>query len=236
MQTIGLIGGMSAESSQEYYRLINRETARRLGPGHNARSVMVTLDFADIQARQHAGDWDGAAEQIVVAAGQAQAAGAAFLVLCTNTMHAVLPRIEGRVGLPFLHIADATGQALRGEGLSRVALLGTRFTMEQPFYHAHLRDHFGIESIIPAEAEREAIHRIIFDELTRGIFTAPSRERYAAIIDRLAREEAAEAAVLACTEIGLLIQPGSATLPLFDTTRLHAAAAVERALNRPAES
>ncbi|WP_186084824.1 aspartate/glutamate racemase family protein [Burkholderia gladioli] len=226
MKTIGLIGGMSWESSAEYYRMINRASKARHGGHHNAKSVMVTVDFAEIEALQRAQDWDALGARMADAARQLQAAGADVVVLTTNTMHRVADAIERALTLPFLHIADPTGTALRAAGVERVALLGTRYTMELPFYAARLAERFGIEVLTPDAEDRDTVHRVIYDELCHGLIEPASRAAYAAIIGRLAAR-GAQAVILGCTEITLLIGERDSPLPVFDTTALHAQAAVD---------
>ncbi len=226
MKTIGLIGGMSWESSAEYYRMINRASKARHGGHHNAKSVMVTVDFAEIEALQRAQDWDALGARMADAARQLQAAGADVVVLTTNTMHRVADAIEREVTLPFLHIADPTGAALRAAGVERVALLGTRYTMELPFYAARLAERFGIEVLTPDAEDRDTVHRVIYEELCHGLIEPASRAAYAAIIGRLAAR-GAQAVILGCTEITLLIGERDSPLPVFDTTALHAQAAVD---------
>ncbi|MBU9274850.1 aspartate/glutamate racemase family protein [Burkholderia gladioli] len=226
MKTIGLIGGMSWESSAEYYRMINRASKARHGGHHNAKSVMVTVDFAEIEALQRARDWDALGARMADAARQLQAAGADVVVLTTNTMHRVADAIERAVTLPFLHIADPTGAALRAAGVERVALLGTRYTMELPFYAARLAERFGIEVLTPDAEDRNTVHRVIYEELCHGLIEPASRAAYAAIIGRLAAR-GAQAVILGCTEITLLIGERDSPLPVFDTTALHAQAAVD---------
>lgn len=226
MKTIGLIGGMSWESSAEYYRMINRASKARHGGHHNAKSVMVTVDFAEIEALQRAQDWDALGARMADAARQLQAAGADVVVLTTNTMHRVADAIERELTLPFLHIADPTGAALRAAGVERVALLGTRYTMELPFYAARLAERFGIEVLTPDAEDRDTVHRVIYEELCHGLIEPASRAAYAAIIGRLAAR-GAQAVILGCTEITLLIGERDSPLPVFDTTALHAQAAVD---------
>ncbi|KVE21041.1 aspartate/glutamate racemase family protein [Burkholderia vietnamiensis] len=226
MKTIGLIGGMSWESSAEYYRMINRYSKALHGGHRNAKSVLVTVDFAEIEALQRAQDWRALGERMADAARRLEAAGADLIVLTTNTMHRVHDAIEAAVTLPFLHIADPTGNALRAAGVERVALLGTRYTMELPFYAQRLRDRFGLDVRVPDEPARADVHRIIYDELCHGRIDAQSRATYVAIIDELARR-GAQAVILGCTEITLLIGDADSPLPVFDTTTLHAKAAVE---------
>ncbi|OXI73798.1 aspartate racemase [Burkholderia sp. AU28863] len=226
MKTIGLIGGMSWESSAEYYRMINRHSKALHGGHHNAKSVLVTVDFAEIEALQRTHDWAALGERMADAARQLEAAGADLVVLTTNTMHRVHDAIEAAVTLPFLHIADPTGKALRAAGVERVALLGTRYTMELPFYAERLRGKFGLDVLMPDERGRDDVHRIIYDELCHGVISAASRATYVSIIDELATR-GAQAVILGCTEITLLIGADDAPLQVFDTTALHAKAAVE---------
>ncbi|AYZ65702.1 aspartate/glutamate racemase family protein [Burkholderia multivorans] len=226
MKTIGLIGGMSWESSAEYYRMLNRYSKALHGGHHNAKSVMVTVDFAEIEALQRVHDWPALGAHMAAAARQLEAAGADLIVLTTNTMHRVHDAIESAVTLPFLHIADPTGEALLAAGVSRVGLLGTRYTMELPFYAQRLREKFGLDVLVPEERERDDVHRIIYDELCHGVVDAGSRATYVTIIEGLAKR-GAQAVILGCTEITLLIGAEDSPLPVFDTTALHAQAAVE---------
>lgn len=231
MQTIGLIGGMSWESSALYYRLINQETKRRLGGHHNARSVMVSVDFAEVEQLQSAGDWEQLRAIMASAARQAESGGADFIVLCTNTMHKVADSITAAVRIPLLHIADVTAAAIERAGQKRAGLLGTRFTMEESFYADRLRDRFGIDVLIPPPDSRQLVHDVIYGELCHGVIRPESREEYRQIIADLARR-GAEAVILGCTEIGLLISAEDSPLPVYDTTDLHARAAVDRAITR----
>lgn len=223
---LGLIGGMSWESSAEYYRLLNEGAKARLGGHHNARSLMLTVDFAEIEGLQHVGDWDSLAAQMAEAARQLEAGGAGCLVLCTNTMHRVWPAIADAIAIPGLHIADPTGQAIRAAGFGRVGLLGTRFTMEQDFYRGRLESQFGLTVSVPDAADREIVHRIIYDELCHGVIHEASRAEFQRIIHGL-RDLGAQCVILGCTEIMLLIQPDDSVLPVFDTTRLHVEAALD---------
>ncbi len=229
MKTIGLIGGMSWESSLEYYRLINEGVKARLGGLHSARSLMVSVDFAEIETLQRQDRWDEAAILLVGAARQLEQGGADFVVLCTNTMHKVAGAIEAAIQIPLLHIADPTAEIIRERGLRTIGLLGTRFTMEQAFYRGRLEQKFGLNVLVPGAADREEIHRVIYEELVLGIIRDHSKTQYLQIMDRLA-EAGAEGIILGCTEIGLLVREGDISLPLFDTTRLHAGAAVDYAL------
>ncbi len=229
MKTIGLIGGMSWESSIEYYRMINEEVKLRLGGVHSAQSLMFSVDFAEIEILQHNGQWEQAGIMLADAAQRLERGGADLIVLCTNTMHLVADVITAAVGIPLLHIADPTAAAIQARGLRTIGLLGTRFTMEQPFYRDRLIKQHGLNVLIPDEHERSEIHRIIYEELILGQIHTESRERYLAVIEHLGAA-GAEGIILGCTEIGLLIKPEHTTVPLFDTTYLHAVAAVEWAL------
>jgi aspartate racemase len=229
MKTIGLIGGMSWQSSAQYYRLINEETTRRLGGHHNAGSVMVTVNFSEVEQLQHSSEWDQLGEILAVAARSVERGGADVVVLCTNTMHKLADSITGAVSIPLLHIADATAAAILNAGHKRVGLLGTKFTMEQLFYASRIQDNFGIEVIVPPDDSRQLIHDVIYDELCHGIIRPESRVRYQKIIGELAAS-GAESVILGCTEIGLLISGEDSPLPVHDSTTLHAMAAVEFAL------
>jgi aspartate racemase len=229
MKTIGLIGGMSWQSSAQYYRLINEETTRRLGGHHNARSVMVTVNFPEVEQLQHSSEWDQLGEILAVATRSVERGGADVVVLCTNTMHKLADSITGAVSIPLLHIADATAAAILNAGHKRVGLLGTKFTMEEPFYASRIQDNFGIEVIVPPADSRQLIHDVIYDELCHGIIRPESPERYQKIIGELAAS-GAESVILGCTEIGLLISGEDSPLPVHDSTTLHAMAAVEFAL------
>jgi aspartate racemase len=228
MKTIGLIGGMSWESTVGYYRLINEAIRQRLGGLHSARLVLFSVDFQQIERLQQAGDWDAAGTLLADAARSLAAAGADFLVLCTNTMHKVAGAIESAVSIPLLHIADPTATAIKAAGCTRVGLLGTRFTMEQSFYRDRLRAH-GLDVLVPDEGARERVHRVIYDELCLGIVRETSRSAYRDIMRELV-ERGAEAIILGCTEIALLVGATDAAVPVFDTTALHAQAAVDLAL------
>jgi aspartate racemase len=228
MRTIGLLGGMSWESTAEYYRLANELVRERLGGLHSAPLVLVSVDFAAIERLQMAGDWDQAGRLLAGEAARVQAAGADLLLLCTNTMHLVADQIEAAVSIPFLHLADATAQAARRAGVSRVGLLGTAFTMEQAFYRDRLAGH-GLDVLTPGAADRAEAHRIIYDELVLGDVRESSRDAYRAVIGRLVAA-GAQGIVLGCTEIELLIGAADSPVPVFPTTRLHIEAAVELAL------
>lgn len=229
MKTIGLIGGMSWESSAGYYRLVNEGVKRHLGGLHSAHLVMYSVDFHGIERLQQAGDWDAAGVALADAARALERAGADLLVLCTNTMHTVASAIEAAVAIPLLHIADPTGTAIQRAGFRRVGLLGTRFTMEQAFYRERLRDVHGLDVLLPDEAGRECVHRVIYDELCRGTLRDESRESFRIIMRELVAR-GAQAIILGCTEISLLVGDEDASVPLFDTTTLHADAAVAAAL------
>lgn len=226
---VGLIGGMSWESSVHYYRLINEGVRDRLGGVASARTLMWSFDFARIEALQHAGDWDALAGEMAEAARTLRRGGADFLVLCTNTMHRCAGAIEGAVDIPLLHIADPTAAAIQAAGLAKVGLLGTAFTMEQDFYRGRLEEKFGLEVLVPDADDRAAVHGIIYCELVAGQVLDASREVYRAVIRRLV-ERGAQGIILGCTEIMLLIGQADSPVPVFDTTTLHAMAAVERAL------
>lgn len=216
MKMIGLIGGMSWESSQHYYRIINEQTMERLGRPHSAKSLMWSMDFGEIEALQHAGKWD-------------ELAGADFIVICTNTMHRMAEQIEQTISVPLLHIADATAINIQQAGIKKIGLLGTAFTMEQDFYKGRLTEKFGLDVIIPDTADRKIVHDIIYQELVSGIINEASREQYKTIIRKMINE-GAEGIILGCTEIMLLISQSDCAVPVFDTTEIHALAAVDYAL------
>ncbi|HMX75292.1 MAG TPA: aspartate/glutamate racemase family protein [Anaerolineales bacterium] len=229
MKTIGLIGGMSWESSIEYYRIINETAKEKLGGLHSAKSLMVTVDFAEIEKLQHEDRWDEAAQILVQCAQDLERGGADFIVLCTNTMHKLADQITANVSIPFLHIADATAEKIRAAGLKRIGLLGTRFTMEHDFYKGRLVQNFGLEVLIPEQTDRDIVHRVIYDELVQGKIVETSRGEYKRIIEWLI-EQGAEGIILGCTEIELLVKQNDSRVPLFPTTLIHAVAAVEKAL------
>jgi aspartate racemase len=229
MKRIGLIGGMSWESTALYYQLINQGVAERLGGLHSADCLLASVDFAPIAELQAEDRWDEAGDVLADKARTLEAAGADLLVLCTNTMHKVAPAIEGAVGIPLLHIIDITADAARSHGLRRLGLLATGFTMGQAFYRDRLGTH-GLETIVPDSDDRQLVHRIIYDELCRGIVTDDSRQRMRAVIDDLVAR-GADGVILGCTEIELLIKPGDSPVPVLATTALHAAAAVDAALS-----
>ena len=231
MKTIGLIGGMSWESSIEYYRIINETAKEKLGGLHSAKSLMVTVDFAEIEKLQHEDRWDEAAQILIKCAQDLEQGGADFIVLCTNTMHKLADQIIANVNIPFLHIADATAQKITAAGIKKIGLLGTRFTMEHDFYKGRLIQNFGLNVLIPNEADREIVHRVIYDELVQGRIVDSSREEYKRIIKSLITQ-GAQGIVLGCTEIELLVKQEDSTAPLFPTTSIHAIAAVEYALKQ----
>ena len=230
MKCIGLLGGMSWESTVSYYQALNRGVRAQLGGLHSARVLLNSVDFAEIERLQHAGDWPATARLLAAEARKLQDGGADFLLIGTNTMHKVAPEIEAAIDIPLLHIADATAARLRADGITRVGLLGTRFTMEQEFYKGRLQDRFGLAVLVPDEAGRERVHRIIYDELCLGEIRESSRAEYLAIIAGLAAA-GAEAVILGCTEIALLVGDAKAAVPLYDTTAIHAEAAVALALS-----
>jgi aspartate racemase len=229
IKTIGLLGGMSWESTELYYRLINQGIKARLGGLHSARIVMVSLDFQEIEAMQHRGDWGAAARTLALAAQRIEAAGADFLLICTNTMHKVAPQVQAAITIPLLHLADATATQIKQTGIETVGLLGTNFTMEQDFYKGRLTEKHGLEVLIPAQADREIVHRIIYDELCLGQVKDDSRREFLRIMEELQARGAA-GIVQGCTEIVMLVQPRHTEIPLFDTTAIHADAAVREAL------
>ena len=229
MKTVGMIGGMSWESSLEYYRILNEAVKERLGGLHSAKCVLVSVDFAEIEPLQHQERWTEQAQMMVAAAQNVERAGADFLLLCTNTMHKLAEDIQAGIHIPFLHIADATARKIKASGIHKVGLLGTRFTMEQDFYRLRLEEKHHLSVLIPGEQQREVIHRIIYQELCLGIIKAESRMQYAGVIQDLA-QHGAQGIILGCTEIELLVKPEDSPVPLFPTTRIHAEAAVDYAL------
>jgi aspartate racemase len=229
MKTIGILGGMSWESTAGYYHAINEGVKRELGGLHSARIAMYSVDFEPIERLQHAGDWEGTATILVDAARRVEAAGADFLLIATNTMHKVAAQVEAAITIPLVHIADATGEALKADGVRRVGLLGTAFTMEQEFYKGRLAERFGMDVMVPDEADRAAVHDVIYHELCLGRIEEASRARFLDIVHRLA-ESGAEAVILGCTEIGLLIRQADTAVRLYDTTAIHADCAVRLAL------
>ncbi len=229
MKTIGLLGGMSWESTVNYYSYINCMVKHRLGGLHSAKIAMVSVDFAPIEACQQQGDWEQAGKLLAEAAQQIQAAGADILVICTNTMHCVLPAIEAAITIPILHIADATGTKLQAQDIKKIGLLGTTFTMQQPFYKDRLKNEFGLNVLTPNSEDQAIIHRVIFDELCQGKLNSDSKQDYLRIIEKL-HQDGAQGIILGCTEIGLLITQSDTEVPLFDTAFIHAEYAVEEAL------
>ncbi|RNJ43701.1 aspartate/glutamate racemase [Mesorhizobium erdmanii] len=230
MKTLGLLGGMSWESTAIYYRLLNEIVRERLGGLHSAKLLLWSFDFAEIAERQHHGDWDGAGVLLIEAARKLEAGGAEGLVLCTNTMHRLADQVQTSVSIPLIHIADATAVAIKRAGMQRPALLATRFTMEQDFYKGRLADKYGLRPVVPDAAGRDMVHRVIYDELCQGIVSEASKAAYMEEAERLRHEEAADSIIMGCTEITMLIGQGDFDIPVFDTTRIHAEAAVEFAL------
>ena len=229
MKTIGLIGGMSWESSIEYYRIINETAKKMLGGLHSAKSLMVTVDFAEIEKLQHEDRWDDAAKILVKCAQDLERGGADLIVLCTNTMHKLADQIIANTNIPFLHIADATAEKIAAVGIKKIGLLGTRFTMEHDFYKVRLSQNFGLEVLIPEESDRDIVHRVIYEELVQGKIVDSSREEYKRIMKWLI-SQGAEGIILGCTEIELLVKQADSPAPLFPTTSIHAVAAVGMAL------
>ncbi|KJY89417.1 aspartate/glutamate racemase family protein [Pseudoalteromonas piscicida] len=229
MKQLGLIGGMSWESTQSYYQLINQTVKAKLGGLHSAKLCLYSVDFAEIAELQAAGDWQKMTTILAGAATSLKRAGSDAIVICTNTMHKISDEISAASGLPVLHIADATAKRLKDDGVKRIALLGTRFTMQQDFYKARLQNLHGIEVITPNNDQQALVHDIIYDELCRGEVNASSRQTYLDIIDAL-HQQGAEGVILGCTEIGLLVQQAHTQVPLYDTTKLHAEAVVEWSL------
>ncbi|MCW8884389.1 MAG: aspartate/glutamate racemase family protein [Motiliproteus sp.] len=230
MKTIGLMGGMSWESSALYYRLINEGIKEQLGGLHSAKLILNSVDFHDIEQLQHSGDWPGTAEILSDAAQSLENAGADFLLIGTNTMHKVAPQIQQRIDIPLLHIADATAEQLLVDGIQNVGLLGTAFTMEQDFYRGRLESRHGLNVLVPDQDDRSQVHQVIYTELCQGIIRDESKQAYLATVEKL-RDAGAEAIILGCTEIGMLIQQSDTDIRLYDTTSIHAAKAVEWALN-----
>ncbi len=228
MRTIGVLGGMSWESTAEYYRLLNEGVRRRLGGQHSAELVLYSVDFAPIERLQHEDRWDDLTERLVTAACRVEAAGAELLLLATNTMHRLAPALEAALSIPLLHIADATGEAIRAEGLGTVGLLGTRFTMEQGFYRDRLAERHGLRVLVPEAEGRELVHRVIYDELCQGRVLDASRVGVLEVCEALAAR-GAQGVVLGCTELPLLVRPGGTSVPVFDTTALHVEGALAAA-------
>lgn len=230
VKTVGMIGGMSWESTVSYYQALNEGIKAELGGLHSAKICLYSVDFSEIEALQHQGKWDETAVILSKAAQSVEAGGADCLLICTNTMHKVVPQIEANITIPILHIADATAEQLLSDGVTKVGLLGTRFTMEQDFYKRRLVDKFGIEVLVPNEDDRDVIHSVIYEELCQGVVNAESRERYLDVVDRLA-SQGAQAVILGCTEIALLINQNHTNVPLYDTTKIHADYAVKWAIS-----
>ncbi len=229
MKTIGMIGGMSWESSIEYYRIINQTVREKLGGLHSAKSIMYSVEFAEIEALQHQNRWDELASIMIEAARSLERGGADFVIICTNTMHKLYDEVQNKIKIPMLNIADATAEKIKADGINKIALLGTRFTMAEDFYKGRLVDKYGLDVIIPSSEQMEIVHRVIYDELCAGIIKPDSRQKYADIIGNLVTEGAG-GVILGCTEIGLLVKPADSSVPLFDTTEIHARAAVDCAL------
>ena len=229
MKTVGLLGGMSWESTVGYYKAINQGVKNKLGGLHSAQIAMVSVDFEPIEKLQHQGDWEGAGAILAEAAKRIEAAGADFLLICTNTMHKVAPQIQAAIQIPILHIADATAQVLLQHHIHTVGLLGTAFTMEQDFYKGRLEEMHGLKVLAPNEADRKIVHNVIYHELCVGKIEADSKREYLRIIAQLA-QDGAQAVILGCTEIGMLVQQADTAVPLYDTTAIHAAKAVEAML------
>lgn len=229
MKTIGLLGGMSWESSIEYYRIINETVKERLGGLHSAKSLMYSVDFAEIEKLQHAGDWQALTQAMIDAAKKVEKGGADLLVICTNTMHKMAPEVSAAIDIPLLHIADATASVIKAQHLQTVGLLGTRFTMEGEFYRGKLEKDHRLKVLIPDDKGRESVHRIIYDELVKGVIREKSRKAYLDVIADL-ETRGAEGVILGCTEIPLLVKQEDVSIPIFDTTTIHAQAAVDWAL------
>ncbi|HGY9588048.1 MULTISPECIES: aspartate/glutamate racemase family protein [Vibrio] len=230
MKTIGLIGGMSWESTANYYQIINREVKARLGGLHSGKVCLYSVDFAEIETLQHQGRWDDTAIILAQAAKSVEAGGADFILICTNTMHKVADQIQQAVNVPLVHIADATAEQLVMDGIKKVGLLGTRFTMEQDFYKQRLIDKFGVDVVVPSSDDQTIVHDVIYNELCKGEVRDDSRQHYLTIIEKLV-EQGAEAVILGCTEIAMLVEPQHTDVKLYDTTEIHAKAAVEKALD-----
>ncbi|MHA2030498.1 MAG: aspartate/glutamate racemase family protein [Candidatus Kariarchaeaceae archaeon] len=229
MKTIGLIGGMSWESSSEYYRIINEEVKQRLGGTHSAQSIMFSVNFEEIEKLQEEGEWDNLSVIMADVAKVLEKAGADVIILCTNTMHKTAYHVQENISVPFIHIADPTADKIKSEGMQKIGLLGTKYTMEYEFYKDRLIETHGLDVMIPDDDDRQVVHDIIFKELVLGEIKDESKKQYKQIINKL-KEKGAEGIILGCTEISLLIKPKDVTIPLFDTTELHAIAAVDFAL------
>ncbi len=231
MKTIGLLGGMSWESSIEYYRIVNQEVRGAMGGVHSAKSVMVSVDFGEIEELQMKGDWEEATRIMVQSAREIEKAGADFLLICTNTMHLMADEVQEAINIPLLHIADATARAVKEQGLKSVGLLGTRFTMEKEFYRGRLEKAHKLRVFVPDQSGRELVHNVIYEELVQGMIKDDSRQRYKEVIQNLVKD-GAEGIVLGCTEIGLLVKKEDVSVPIFDTMEIHALAAVDAALGQ----
>lgn len=229
MKTIGMIGGMSWESSLEYYRIMNQAVKEKLGGFHSAQCILYSVDFDDVEKLQHQGDWESLTRLMIEAAQRVKKAGADFLVICTNTMHKMADEVQRAIQIPLLHIADVTAGAVKADGQSRVGLLGTKFTMEQDFYKGRLKEIHGIDVLIPEDKERQLIHDILYNELCLGEIKELSREKFQSIIQNLVKR-GAQGVILGCTEIPLIVRQEDYEIPLYDTTALHAKAAVDFAL------
>ena len=231
MKTIGLIGGMSWESTVVYYQLLNRLARERLGALHSAKLLMWSFDFAEIEAHQAQGDWDAATRMMVDAAQRVERGGAECLVICTNTMHKMAPEVSAAIDIPLIHIADATAAAIKGSGISRPLLLATRYTMEQDFYKGHLAAHHGLEVTVPNHEGRTIVHDVIYDELCQGVISPASKQRYLDVVGQARRDDAVDGVIFGCTEVGLLVTEDDFDIPTVDTTRVHAETALDYALS-----
>jgi aspartate racemase len=229
MKTIGMIGGMSWESSLEYYRIVNETVKKKLGGFHSAKCLLYSVDFEEVEKLQHLGDWDELTRLMLDAAKRLENGGADFVVICTNTMHKMAEEVEGAIGIPLLHIADVTAEAIHASGNTRVGLLGTKFTMEQDFYKGRLKEKHGLEVLIPSEEERQIVHDILYSELCLGEIKDLSKNKFKSIIQNLV-DRGAQGVILGCTEIPLIVSQDDYSIPVYDTTALHAEAAIEFAL------
>jgi len=230
LKTIGLIGGMSWESTVDYYRYLNEGVKESLGGLSSAKILLYSYNFSEVEVMQHSGDWDGLTKDMVEKATKLQEAGADMIAICTNTMHKMAPDIEKAVNIPLIHIADAAGAVIKKRGQKKVALLGTNFTMNGDFYKGRIKEKFDIEVIVPNEEDKQIVHNIIYDELCRGVIKEESKSKYIQIIEKLARE-GAEGVILGCTEIPLLIKVGDTSIPVYDTTKIHSDALLKEAIN-----
>jgi aspartate racemase len=232
MKTLGLIGGMSWESTTLYYQILNRTVRQTLGGTHSCKMLLYSVDFQEIATLQFAGDWATLTDTMTQAAQRLEAAGADAIMICTNTMHKMADAVAAKIQIPLLHIADAAGAAITAQGLKKLALLGTKFTMEQDFMRQYYQKNFGIEVVIPNAKERDEIHHIIYNELTKGVFTPQAKARFVQIIERMTADEGIEGMISGCTEIEMLLQANDLHIPFFETTRLHAQSAVQWALKK----